>query len=109
MLTSDVFNRLKKRFANTREFETWILDKIEPLTGDLTAENLGLSAEDDAIAVEHLNVIINCAASVKFNEPLKVAIGINFMGISRILELAKKCKHLEVLTQVSTAYVNSNR
>lgn len=33
---------------------------------------------------------------------------INFFGPVSILELSKKCKHLQVFCHISTAYVNCN-
>jgi fatty acyl-CoA reductase len=38
--------------------------------------------------VEEVNVIINSAASVNFDDPLLDAIQINYFGCMRILELA---------------------
>jgi fatty acyl-CoA reductase len=58
---------------------------------------------------ENLDLIINSAASINFDDPLQEAIKINYFGAQRILELAKECKNLEVLTHISTAYVNCNR
>lgn len=49
------------------------------------------------------------AASVDFNEPIADAIQINYLGLLRILELAKECKKLQILTHVSTSYVNCDK
>ena len=54
-------------------------------------------------------MIINSAASVNFDDPLQDALQINYFGCMRMLELAQECKHLEVLTHVSTCYVNCTR
>jgi fatty acyl-CoA reductase len=59
--------------------------------------------------VNELDILINCAASVNFDDPLLDAIQINYFGCMRMLELAKECRKLEVFTHVSTAYANSNR
>jgi len=83
--------------------------KIKPIAGDLIIEKLGLSPEDRAELVRELDIIINCAASVNFDDPLLDAIQINYFGCMRMLELAQECQKLETLTHVSTAYVNSNR
>ena len=53
--------------------------------------------------------MINCAASVNFDDPLQDALRINYFGSMSMLDLAKECKILEVFTHVSTAYVNCNR
>ena len=59
--------------------------------------------------IEELDVIISAAASIYFTEPLRDALNVNYYGAMRILELANQCKKLEVLTHVSTTYVNSNQ
>jgi fatty acyl-CoA reductase len=56
-----------------------------------------------------LEVIINNAASVDFDLRIDEAIQINFYGPQRLLHLAKRCKHLQVMTHVSTTYVNSDK
>ena len=53
--------------------------------------------------------MINCAASVNFDDPLLEALNINYFGTLRMLDLAQNAKNIEVFTHVSTAYVNSNR
>jgi fatty acyl-CoA reductase len=57
---------------------------------------------------KEVNIIINCAASVDMTDSLKNLIQIDYIGPIRVLELAKECQNLDVLSYVSTAYVNSN-
>lgn len=71
-------------------------------------EGLGISVEDRIKLTNEVEIIINCAASVNFDDPLLEAIQINYFGVVRILNLAKESKHLLAMTHVSTAYVNSN-
>ena len=61
------------------------------------------------MCIDMVNIIINSAASVNFNDPLKIALQINYFGSQKVLDLAKECKNLDIYTQVSTAYVNCNR
>ena len=77
-----------------QQFLTWASSKIIPIQGDLIVEGLGLSPEDLELIVNSVDIIINSAASVNFDDPLKDALNINYFGASRILELAKKCKNL---------------
>lgn len=79
-----------------------------PIAGDLAQENLGLSDQDRLTIAKEVQVVINCAASVNFDDPLLDALNINYFGTLRMLELAKDCK-IECFTHVSTAYVNSNQ
>jgi nucleoside-diphosphate-sugar epimerase len=72
-------------------------------------ENLGISPSDRALLVSELEVIINCAASVNFDDHLHDAIRINYQGTLKMLDLGHQCQKLVAWTHVSTAYVNSNR
>ena len=72
-------------------------------------QGLGISVDDRSKIINEVDLIINCAASVNFDDPLLDAIQINYFGCHRMLELAKECKKLLSFTHVSTAYVNSNR
>ena len=72
-------------------------------------DGLGMSKETRDMLTRECDIVINCAASVNFDDPLLDAIQINFVGCKRMLELAKECEHLEVFTHVSTAYTNSER
>ena len=82
--------------------------KVVPVAGDLIIDKLGLSESDRAMVTAETDVVINCAASVNFDDPLLDALEINYFGCLRMLELAKECKNILAFTHVSTAYVNSN-
>ena len=83
--------------------------KVKPVAGDLLMENLGISEGDRKMLMNELDVIINCAASVNFDDHLHDAIRINFLGTLKMLSLAKSCHNLQSFTHVSTCYVNANR
>ena len=83
--------------------------KIAPIAGDLTLSGLGLSPEDREIVSNEVQIIINCAASVNFDDPLLEALNINYFGTLRMLDIAQSSKNVLCFTHVSTAYVNSNR
>ena len=65
--------------------------KIVPVAGDLIMNGLGMTPETRAMLTTECDIIINCAASVNFDDPLLDAIEINFRGCMRMLELAKEC------------------
>ena len=79
-----------------------------PIAGDLIIDKLGLSAENRAMLTAECQIVINCAASVNFDDPLLDALEINYFGCLRMLELAKECPNILAFTHVSTAYVNCN-
>ena len=72
-------------------------------------EGLGLSPGDKSIILNEVNVIINCAASVNFDDHLHDALAINYFGVQNMLTLAEESRSIECFTHVSTAYVNSDR
>ena len=106
MLGAEIFDTLYARNPGLKE---QLRGKVVAVGGDLVMNGLGISEEARATLKRELDVIINIAASVNFDDPLLDAIQINYMGCMRMLELAKECEHLDIFTHVSTAYVNCNR
>lgn len=67
---------------------------------------LGLSPEATAMVESETNVILHCAATVNFDETIKLAVQLNTLGARKVLDLARNCKNLLAHVHVSTAYVN---
>ncbi|KAJ9087387.1 cyclin-dependent kinase inhibitor far1 [Entomophthora muscae] len=101
VLKNPVFDTLRKSHPN-------FSSKVVAVEGDLSQDGLGLSEEDTDKLASVVETIVHCAASIEFCLPLKEAFGINTMGVVRLLELADKCKNLQGIVHVSTAYVNCN-
>ncbi|CAG4986109.1 unnamed protein product [Colias eurytheme] len=80
------------------------IHKVIPVLGDMEQPGLGLSPEDRKMLTSKVSIIINSAATVKFDEKLSIATGINVRGTKAVLQLAKECKHLKAMTHVSTAF-----
>ncbi|XP_075145603.1 waterproof [Haematobia irritans] len=97
-----VFEKLKKITPNYR-------DKITVISGDVSMPALGISDEDREMLRDQVNIIIHGAATVRFDEKLKMAIGINVSGTKEILKLAKEIVHLKAVVHVSTAFAHCNR
>lgn len=106
IIESACLDRVKRKYPN---FETVILPKLVPISGDMLKKNLDLSAEDYEELRQNTNIIINSAASIDFNQRLDQALQINALGTLRVVELAKSCKRLEAFVQISTAYVNCDK
>ena len=106
ILNAEIFDSL---YAQNPNLKDQMRQKVIAVGGDLVMNKLGIEGEIREILKRELDVIINCAASVNFDDPLLDAIQINYMGCMRMLELAKECHKLEVFTHVSTAYSNCNR
>lgn len=52
-------------------------------------KGLGLTAEGLHILQNEIDIIINCAASVNFDDPLQEALTINYFGALQLMEIAK--------------------
>ncbi|XP_029010132.1 fatty acyl-CoA reductase 1 isoform X2 [Betta splendens] len=102
MISSKLFDRLQDE-------QPGFTQKIIAMNSDLTQPELDLSKEDQTVLFDNVNVIFHCAATVRFNEPLKDAMQLNVLATQKMLALAHKMKHLEVFLHVSTAYANCDR
>ena len=56
-----------------------------PIEGDICKDLLAIKPEDRVVLTKELNVIINIAASVDFNERICDALQINYFGCVRML------------------------
>lgn len=52
------------------DFDAYLREKIVPIRGDIILERFGMNQEDYARVTSEVEVIINNAASVNFNERL---------------------------------------
>ena len=77
ILNSYNFSVLKRKIPNWMEIAE---KKIIPVVGDLIVENLVMTDETRKQVTDNVNVIINSAASVNFDDPLQVALQINYFG-----------------------------
>ncbi|XP_060831010.1 fatty acyl-CoA reductase 1-like [Bombus pascuorum] len=85
-----------------------LFSRVYPMKGDVNLPNLGLSQEDRNLLLEKINIVFHAAATVRFNEPLHVAVNVNTKGTARVIELWKELKHPISFVHVSTAYTNVN-
>ncbi|KFV70949.1 Fatty acyl-CoA reductase 1 [Dryobates pubescens] len=102
MLKCKVFDRVREDCPNFHE-------KIKPINAELTQPKLAISAEDEEELLTRVNIVFHCAATVRFDEPLKHALQLNAMGTQRLLELARQMQNLEAFIHISTAYANCIR
>ncbi|XP_041970839.1 fatty acyl-CoA reductase wat-like [Aricia agestis] len=94
-------------YKRAREENPNCFKKVVPIIGEMESPRLGMSDADWRLLTSRVSIIINSAATVKFDEQLSVAVGINIKGPKTILELAKECRNLKALTHVSTAFSNT--
>ncbi|XP_032674186.1 fatty acyl-CoA reductase wat-like [Odontomachus brunneus] len=91
-----VYDKLKKEQPN-------FISKIIMIEADFGEINLGLSPENRKRLLD-TNVIFHLAATVRFNEAIRVAVNINVRGTREILLLAREMTDLKAFVYVSTAF-----
>jgi long-chain acyl-CoA synthetase len=99
---STVFERLQARLGEG--LLDFLREKIHAVAGDISQEDLRLSAEDRNRLETEVDIIINSAAVVSFDAPLNEALELNVHGAERVAKFAAGCRHA-ILVHVSTAYV----
>ena len=71
-------------FKERPELIQIIKERVIPIKGDLVIEGLGIAKEIRAMLIEEVQIILNIAASVNFNDPLRYALNINFFVAIRV-------------------------
>lgn len=72
------------------------LQKIVPIQGDITEPELGISQADQRLLAETVSIVFHSAATVKFDEALKLSVTINMLGTKRLVHLCHSMMNLEV-------------
>jgi thioester reductase-like protein len=84
-------------------------DRVFPVSGDITLENLGLGIEEYQALAQKITHVLHSAALVQFEKPRPMLEKINVNGTENIIAFARTCARLnpefKVLGYVSTAYV----
>lgn len=84
-----VFNGIKRTNPE-------VLTKVVLMEGDCSLPMLGLSQENVNTIINEVNVIIHCAAIVKFDEHLKNATRTNVRSVRDLVDIANRIKKLKV-------------
>ncbi|KJE91335.1 male sterility protein [Capsaspora owczarzaki ATCC 30864] len=102
VLSGELFDRL-------REEQPDFAAKVIPVIGDIMFPQLGLSHQDRDLIIKNVNVVLHCAATVSFNEKLRIALAMNVVAVQRLVALASSCHRIDAFVHVSTAYANCDR
>lgn len=84
-----VFERLHEEVPKFRH-------KIVAIGGDCSLAGLGLNLIDRQILISNVQLVFHAAATVRFDEKLKLAVSINVCGTQEVLELCTHMTKLEV-------------
>lgn len=72
------------------------LKKLVPINGDVTQSELGINVMDQKTLVDNVSIVFHSAATVKFDEALKLSVAMNLLGTKRLVQLSYKMTKLEV-------------
>ncbi|XP_035456358.2 putative fatty acyl-CoA reductase CG5065 isoform X1 [Spodoptera frugiperda] len=96
---SQVFDKVRAR--NHRQ-----LDKLCVVSGDVSKPQLGMDA-DSIAQLREVSIVFHSAATLKFDEPLPVAIDQNVRSVQRLLDICDQLPNMQAFIHVSTAYSNA--
>jgi fatty acyl-CoA reductase len=100
LLRGDAGQRLRQLLAG-EIFEGLDGSRVAAVSGDLSDESLA--------GVDGIDVLVHCAASVSFEQPLDDALELNSKGPARLLRALRKAGSDPYVVHVSTAYAAGQR
>ncbi|KAL2930297.1 Alcohol-forming fatty acyl-CoA reductase [Bienertia sinuspersici] len=103
IIDKELFRVLRQKWGE--KFESFISEKVSSIAGDASYETLGLTDNQLKEMYNDVDIVINVAATTKFEERYDFALGVNTFGAKNVVNFAKKCANINLLIHVSTAYV----
>ncbi|KAK9266180.1 hypothetical protein L1049_027245 [Liquidambar formosana] len=103
VLGKELFRVVREKWGSN--LNSLISEKVLAIPGDISCDNLGV--KDPNLREEmwrEIDVILNSAATTKFDERYDAALGINTLGARHVVTFAKKCVKLKMLLHVSTDF-----
>ena len=94
-----VFETLKKQKDDA------VFNKLVAVAGDVGEENLGLSEKDREILINNVDIVFHSAATLDFDQNIKIVVNINYVGTQRIIQLSSQMKRLQVNGNFSTHFL----
>jgi long-chain acyl-CoA synthetase len=86
----------------------YVKDKVTPLAGDITEENLGIDEDEARALASRLDAVVNSAGLTNFNPNLENALEINALSQRNLLDFVRLGDNNASLMHVSTCFVAGN-
>ena len=86
-----------------------LLERTVVVEGDVSRRDLGIRADWLARLRSDVDLIINCAGTIRFHAPLVEAFPVNSLGPSRLAEFADGCERQVSIVHVSTCFAAAAR
>ncbi|KAK4709152.1 hypothetical protein R3W88_030077 [Solanum pinnatisectum] len=105
VMQTELFSVLREKIG-ANNLNSLIEEKVFPVAGDISFEDFGIeNSEMKNEMFKEIDIIINSAATTRFDERYDIAMDINVLGALNILKFAKRCENVKIIVHVSTAYV----
>ncbi|XP_052228168.1 fatty acyl-CoA reductase 1-like isoform X2 [Dreissena polymorpha] len=102
ILDSQLFEKVKTQNPDFKR-------KCKAIEGDIIKEDLGLDQGDHDLLTKEVSVVFHSAATIKFDEEMKLSVDMNIGGVHSMLEFCKTLPKLVSFVHISTAYANCDR
>lgn len=89
-------NSLQQVFDHLKQEKPKFRHKIVGVPGDCVLPGLGIDSNTRQILRENVNIVFHVAATVRFDEKLKLALGINVNGTREMMLLSREIHNLQV-------------
>lgn len=83
--------------------------KLYAIKGDITLPKFGISPDDMELLSSSCTIVFNSAATIRFVEPIEVAVRNNIYSVGQLVEFCDQLNKLEALIHLSTAYSNCHK
>nr|XP_010313342.1 fatty acyl-CoA reductase 1-like isoform X2 [Solanum lycopersicum] len=105
VMQTELFSVLREKIG-ANNLNSLIEEKVFPVAGDISFEDFGIENSDMKNKMfKEIDIIINSAATTRFDERYDIAMDINVLGALNVLKFAKRCENVKIIVHVSTAYV----
>lgn len=106
----DIHTRLEEIFddevfARLRETVPKFRHKIVAIAGDCSLAGLGMKITDRQTLISNVDIVFHCAATVRFDEKLRLAVNINVHGTRELIELCTHMQHLQVCLKLILQFI----
>lgn len=106
IITSEVFHPLRQKYGD--DFESFISEKITPISGDVALPLCGTTQELREALVGKIAAVVNVAGIVDFAPPLDEALQVNAFGCQNLVALSRELGGVPLL-HTSTCFTAGSR
>lgn len=104
-----IASQFAQLFLKLKDDQPKFRHQIVAIAGDCSQPNLGMFSQDRDILIREVSIVFHVAATVRFDEKLKLAMAINVRSARDILYLCKEITNLKVSREKAILYTRRKR